>query len=329
MTAAPPRGSRVRPCARCGALNGADFDRCIRCGAALSALAVGAERVSGGLGRFIDGQRLLATKVLLGLTTLIFAGQLSATLAHRADPGLLLWGGREADLLRYGAIKVGDGVPPFDEPFRLLSACFVHFGLIHFGMNMLGLVNLARIAEPAIGAARFVITYVLTGIIGFAASVWWYTMDAELLDRGVRTAGASGAIFGIMGLILGILIRRRDPRWKSFAVQAVFYGLLFGFMISANNAAHVGGLVAGIAFGLVYGGLHGGRRRAEPLVNVIAALCLLACVASLALAQRSPRGKREPRRQELSLAIPLPDPGSAPWSQAGVRPVIATGRPTV
>lgn len=286
MTAAPPRGSRVRPCARCGALNGADFDRCIRCGAALSALAVGAERVSGGLGRFIDGQRLLATKVLLGLTTLVFAGQLADWSARGVMPVVFASAG-ESRAVGLGAIRFG-ALPQIEEifaaePWRVLSAVFVHLSLLHFGLNMLALMSLARIAEPATGAARFVIAYVATGIIGFAASAGW---SIVVSGQGASTAGASGAIFGVMGLILGWLIRRRDPRWKSFAVQAVVYSLMFGVMIRANNAAHLGGLIAGVGFGLVYAG--GRRRWAEPLVNLGAALGLLLSVAALALALRSP-----------------------------------------
>lgn len=314
MTAAPPRGSRVRPCARCGALNGADFDRCIRCGGPLSALAVGAERVSGGLGRFFDGQRLLATKVLLGLTTLVFAGQMADWLARGVMPVFMEGGvGVVIGAIRSGALPLSQESFVL-EPWRALSAVFVHFSLLHFGLNMLALTNLARVAEPATGSARFVIAYVATGIIGFAASLGWSTWVSPL-PFPIPTAGASGAIFGVMGLILGWLIRRRDPRWKQFAVQAVFYSLVFGLMIRANNAAHIGGLIAGVGFGLVYAG--GRRRWAEPLVNVGAVLGLLISAAALALALRSPLWRGLDERVEGSR------------SSAAPQAVIDTGRPTV
>jgi hypothetical protein len=126
----------------------------------------------------------------------------------------------------------------------------------------------------------------------------------------IHTAGASGAVFGIMGLILGWLIRSRDPRWKQFARQAVFYSLLFGVLVRANNAAHIGGLVAGIAFGLVYAGAGGRRTRAEPLVNVAGAVSLLACVAALVLAQRSPLWREVERKSEArGAAAPATPPG--------------------
>ncbi|MCC6557638.1 MAG: rhomboid family intramembrane serine protease [Polyangiaceae bacterium] len=276
MTPSSPGPSRARPCGRCGALNGADFDRCIRCGAPLSALATHASLLGGRL----DGQSLLATKVLIVLTCLVFAGQLRAALAHGAFP-ILPGADRLADTLRSGSLLIHPALPL--EPFRLLSAVFVHFGALHFGMNMLALTNLARVAEPAAGSARFAIAYVATGIFGFAASAVW----SALVDHGpIHTAGASGAIFGIMGLILGWLVRRRDPRWKQFALQAVVYSLLFGVMVRANNAAHVGGLLAGVVFGIAFAGAR--RPRAEPLVNLLAALSLAACVAALVLAHLSP-----------------------------------------
>lgn len=316
MTAGLPEGARVRPCPRCGALNGPDFDRCVRCNAPLSAfarsVAAGTEQVGG----WLDGRRLLGTKMLMAMTTVVFAGQMAAALSRGHAPQLGFWsGGEEAaaaviDALRFGALYPSPGF----EPWRVLSAVFVHFGLLHFGMNMLGLMNLARIAEPATGSARFVIAYVATGIIGFAVSAFWSLSTA----RPVSTAGASGAIFGIMGLILGWLIRRRDPRWKPFAMQAVFYSMLFGVMIRANNAAHLGGLVSGIAFGLVYGG-RARRRWAEPVVNILAALGLLASTASILLSLRSPLWRELERRFSASADAPAAPPlagaeGSPPSS---------------
>jgi rhomboid protease GluP len=274
-----PRGEQARalPCRRCGALNGADFGTCIRCGSSL----VQARHLEGPL----DGRSLLATKMLGGLTFLVFAGQIMAALARNL--GLFSkW--NVVDYLRSGALLV---TPELRfEPFRLLSAVFVHFGLIHFGMNMLALSNLARIAEPAVGSARFVIAYVVTGVLGFATTALWGTY---VKPEEVFTAGASGAVFGVMGLILGWLLRRRDPRWKHFAFQAVFYSVVFGFLVNAsntgiriNNSAHLGGLVSGVLFGLFYA--NRGRGRHEGLVNAGALASLAACVAALALAQRSP-----------------------------------------
>ncbi|EYF02049.1 Rhomboid family protein [Chondromyces apiculatus DSM 436] len=266
---------------RCGTLNGVDFDHCIRCGTPISAVAVGTSRIGGRVG----GERLLATKVLLALTTLVFAGQLADWTSRKVLP--LFMGGGPGVIVgatRFGALWLGPEAL-FEEPWRMLSAVFVHFSVMHFAMNMLSLLNLARLAEPAVGPARLMVTYVTTGIIGFLASIVWSTVVFPTRFP-IPTAGASGAIFGIMGLILGVLLRLRDPRWKQFAIQAVFYSVLFGVVLRANNAAHIGGLVAGVGFGLLFAGE---RRGGEHLANLLAALGLVVSVASLVLALRSPQ----------------------------------------
>lgn len=283
----PGRGSpaAVHPCGRCGALNGADFDRCIRCGTGLSARAAAVDQVA----RSVDSRSLLATKALIGLTVLVFAGQTLTGMSSGA--GLRLLGGSGTEI-RFGALPVLRDVLAF-EPWRLLSAVFVHFGLLHAGMNLLALSNLGPIAEPAVGTARFTIAYVVSGILGFATTVLVSLAGGDPRVVPV-TAGASGAIFGIMGLVLGFLVRRRDPRWKAFAVRGILFSVLMVGAVSAqsgilvNHSAHAGGLVAGFLFGLVYGGSR--RPRSDLAVNLVAGLCFAACLASLVLAHLSPLG---------------------------------------
>jgi membrane associated rhomboid family serine protease len=171
------------------------------------------------------------------------------------------------------------------EPWRLLSACFVHYGLIHVGMNMLALVHLSRLAEPAVGSVRLLIAYVVSGVLGFATTLAYGALSGAALAG--STAGASGAIFGLMGLVLGFLLRRRDPRWKAWLGQAVMFSLLFGFaMPGVNNSAHVGGLAVGLLFGL--GFAKGAPRPSARWQRVLAALLVVAVLGSLVLALRSP-----------------------------------------
>jgi membrane associated rhomboid family serine protease len=282
-----PERRKTIACPRCGALNGADFDRCIRCGTALSTLAASAERIRGS----IDSQSLPATKLIVALTALVYAGQMYV--AFRRD-GTVEFLGRinPSDFLRFGGLPMQEALIRA-EPWRLLSAVFVHIGLLHFGLNMYCFVDLGRLAERLIGPARFLIAYVVTGIVGFAT-----TFVLSLFSpQGPGTAGASGAIFGTMGIIVGLLLRRRDQRWKDFAIRAVIFSLLLGFGLNAmntgvrvNNSAHVGGLIAGVLFGLVFGGPRG---RSDLWANVVAVACLLACVASLVLAQLSPAWRHD------------------------------------
>lgn len=273
------RASRASFCPRCGALNGVDFDRCIRCGSAISARAASVDVARG----HIDGRSLLGTKLIVGATAVIFALQLAAAIAQKQPIFDVLTFTPMRDTLRFGAMPMSLKVIAV-EPWRLLSAIFVHYSGLHFAMNMLSLSNLGRIAEPAVGTARLVIAYMITGVFGFALTMLYAALYGGSYGS---TAGASGAVLGVMGVILGWLIRRRDPRWRGFAVQAVVYGVLFGFMVNAsnagfmvNNSAHIGGLLCGTIFGVIFAGA---RPRSDLWVNVLAALGVVVSVASILL----------------------------------------------
>ncbi|MDI1475780.1 rhomboid family intramembrane serine protease [Polyangium sp. y55x31] len=282
--------TKAVPCARCGALNGAGFDRCVRCGQALSTVARSVDR----LGARLDPEALLASKLVIGLTVLVFAAQVYVALRGGSEEGLAaLLRPAPIDTLRFGALHV---LLVFAEPWRLVSAIFVHFGALHLLGNMFVLTWLGRIAEPAVGPARLLLTYVVTGVFGFVASMA-YTMFFDPSGGGL-TAGASGAVFGLMGLVLGMLYRQRNPQWKRFALQAVLLNVVFGFAVNQanvgvaiNNIAHLGGLVAGILFGLVFARpvrVSSRNGKSDIGMNVAAGLGLLTCVASLVLAQLSP-----------------------------------------
>ncbi|TKD06315.1 rhomboid family intramembrane serine protease [Polyangium fumosum] len=295
--------TKAVPCARCGALNGAGFDRCVRCGQALSTVARSVDR----LGARLDPDALLASKLVIGLTVLVFAAQLWVALRVRGTENVLaaLLSADPIDALRFGSVA---GPLVFAEPWRLVSAIFVHYGALHLVMNMFALTSLGRVAEPAVGPARFVLTYLTAGVFGWVASIA-YTILFDASGGG-QTAGASGAVFGIMGLVLGMLYRQRNPQWKRFAVQAVLYSLLLGFAINqarvgilVNNIAHLGGLIVGVLFGLYFAkpAPSSGRSGKSDLgLNVAAAIGLLTCVASLVLAQRSPTWRELEQYRERS-----------------------------
>ena len=275
--------TRARSCPACGALNGGDFGQCVRCGIQFGGLGT---RVPG-LGRYFDGSSLAATKLLGGFVVIVFIGQVLA--AMRRGLGFpLMSGGHPADALRFGAVFVEPALVT-SEPYRLISAVFVHFGAIHLGMNLLALSNLSRVVEPAVGSARYVLAYVTSGVVSFATTLAYTTLTG---GQPSLTAGASGAIFGVMGLILGVLWRRRDPRWKTFAVQAVLFSVVLGFAMNArgsgllvNNSAHLGGLATGILFGLAFAKRK--PRESDALANISAALVLVAVAISLVLPHTS------------------------------------------
>lgn len=279
-------GSKARRCPRCGALNGAGFDRCVRCAAPLGALGAGAEALKASVGSTLDARQLWGTKVLIGLTAVVFSAQLVTILKGGGSIFSLLSFSSvsSAHILRFGGMPLS-AEDALAEPYRAMSAVFVHFGALHFLMNMMGLASIGRVVEPALGTARFVVAYLVCGVLGFAANIG---MDLALPHSAVTagiTAGASGAVFGAMGLTLGWLLRMRDRRWRFYAMEMVFYAVVVNFLARVNNTAHVGGLLVGAALGFYFAWRP--RPRTHLPANVGAVVGLLLAIASLVLAQRA------------------------------------------
>lgn len=264
---------RARLCPHCRALNSRDEARCIRC----------ERKLPGPLLTPVLEVMAAAGASGAPVTVLFLVINLAVFAAMHTGPGQAakLFGGASAYRLgEYGAI-----VSPFTdfEWWRTLSANFVHIGLLHIAMNMFALVQLGRAAERLVGSARYAVAYVLTGMAGFFVSIWWANQHNQVL----ATAGASASIFGILGLLLGWLKGRRDERWKNFAVQAVVYSLVFGFIVGANNAAHIGGLIAGAIFGFLFAHERRPYKR-QRLASIFGFVSVLAVMGSLIMARLSP-----------------------------------------
>ncbi len=137
------------------------------------------------------------------------------------------------------------------EWWRLLSSMFLHFGIIHIGFNMWVLWDVGRMVERLVGNVGFIILYLVAGITGSIASLAWHPV--------VVSAGASGAVFGVFGALLGFLALRRDTvpaevlrRLRKVAVSFVVLNVILGLSIPGiDNAAHLGGFAGGFLCGLV------------------------------------------------------------------------------
>lgn len=132
------------------------------------------------------------------------------------------------------------------EWWRLFTSMFLHGGVIHLMLNCLGLVLASTFIEPAIGKWRFIAIYILSGLFGSIASIWWYENTVSV--------GASGAIFGIFGATLGLLFTNaysRSSKKQILSSIAIFVGinLVWGISGGVDNAAHIGGLLSGFLIG--------------------------------------------------------------------------------
>lgn len=157
-----------------------------------------------------------------------------------------------SDLLHLGA-NFGPATRS-GEWWRLLSCVFLHGGLMHVLANMYGLIFVGFFLEPLLGSVKYLVIYLLTGIIASITSIWWYTATISV--------GASGAIFGLYGVFLALMFREVFPRAfaQSFLIStAIFVGfnLLMGITGGIDNAAHIGGLVSGFIIGMVVRVRHG------------------------------------------------------------------------
>jgi rhomboid protease GluP len=184
--------------------------------------------------------RVPVTLILVAANLLVFALMLTqgAGLWHSASAVQLDWGANFGPATKDG------------EWWRLGSALFLHFGLLHLGMNMFSLWDSGRLAERMYGSTRFVLIYFCSGLTGNLLS---------LITQGDRavSGGASGAIFGVYGALMVFLWRERrslhpaEFKWLfwgavGFSVVTIVLGLQ---VTGIDNAAHIGGLLAGILAG--------------------------------------------------------------------------------
>jgi rhomboid protease GluP len=182
------------------------------------------------------------TSVLIGLNVLVFALMvLSGVSISLPD---------NQQLLKWGA-DYGPDTIQHSQYWRILTSNYVHIGIVHIALNMWCLWNLGALAERIFDRLTYVLGYTACGIAGSLAGLWWHPNTPE--------AGASGAIFGIAGLLISALYLGHLPVHPS-ALKATLkslmsfagYNLFFGAVIPGiSNAAHLGGFITGLGLGAV------------------------------------------------------------------------------
>jgi rhomboid protease GluP len=185
--------------------------------------------------------------------------------------------------------------------WRLVTSMFVHFGIVHIGLNMWCLWNLGRAAEHLMGRASYVLAYFVSGIFASIVSVYWHPM--------VAGAGASGAIFGMAGVLVSYVYLKKTPSHikinsKMLGSLGTFiaYNLAFGALPGISNAAHIGGLVMGLVVGAMLpaaGASEDARRARLSFVTVFSAIVL---VGSAIAAKKLSKGVSEPATAEHLIA---------------------------
>jgi rhomboid protease GluP len=170
--------------------------------------------------------------------------------------------------------------------WRLATSMFVHFGIIHIGLNMWCLWSLGCAAEALMGRNSYLLAYFASGIFGSIASVYWHPMAVG--------AGASGAIFGMAGALVSFVYLKKTPAHLTINKKMlgslgtfILYNLGFGAAIPGiSNAAHVGGLVMGLAVGAVLPAASLPESSRRTRLSVVALLCAAVLIASAVGAKR-------------------------------------------
>ena len=190
------------------------------------------------------------TYVLVGINCAVYLWMV----LHGVDPA----NPTPVQLIHFGA-----NVPALvlhGQWYRLLSATFVHVGLIHLLTNMWCLWNLGLLGEPLLGPWGMAAVYMLTGIAGNLLSLGVNVVMRDFISVG---AGASGAVFGIAGILIVLLSNHKLPipvfelqRLRKSVIQFAGLNLVIGLatialpIIRIDNSAHVGGFLFGLALGV-------------------------------------------------------------------------------
>lgn len=137
------------------------------------------------------------------------------------------------------------------EYWRLLTCMFLHFGVRHLFNNMLVLAFVGDRLEKSAGKVRYMIIYFGGGLLSSLASVGFEYWSGDFYV----SAGASGAIFAVVGAVAWIVIRDRGQFQEISMFQIIMF-ILFSIYLGfqnggVDNAAHVGGLISGFALGFL------------------------------------------------------------------------------
>lgn len=131
--------------------------------------------------------------------------------------------------------------------WRCISYAFTHAGIIHLGFNMVVLIQVGKPVERELGKNIFLVLYVFSAITATLAGLFWHPMTPVV--------GASGSLFGLIGFSIVFFHRLGNPlalQQRNFMLQWAVFAFVFGLMVGADNAGHLGGALGGALIGLIF-----------------------------------------------------------------------------
>jgi rhomboid protease GluP len=273
---------RPKICPNCGSLVGISATRCHQCG---TNLKFSMAAVSKGFSGLFGGHAPVTTGLLI-VNLLMFGVEFMAMAAAGQGGGLtILWGMGGEAAYRLGA---SDPVSIFllHQWYRLVTAMYLHGGLIHIGFNMMVLMDIGPVVEELYGSARYLFLYTATGGVGFLFSAYF----------GRRPSlGASAPILGLIGLMIAVTTKRGGAQMQQLRSRLVSWVVsifVFGFLMSGvDNWAHGGGLAAGFLLGRVFADrepMTASERRTAYALGWLAAVVVVSSFVLMVLHYRDP-----------------------------------------
>lgn len=235
----------LRMCPACRTLVERSVGTCPSCGGSMRGVA------GGGVGRALalvvpGAPSMSAILITANVAMAVVATILNPSAAGGAGGGGALGGlfsPSGATLWLLGAKwtpSILDG-----EWWRLITANYLHGGLLHLGMNSLGMVTLGPLIERSFGWRKLFLVYTASGVAGFVLSGWW--------RPGTLSIGASGALYGLLGFAFVYSRFRASAGARALSdqlLQWLLYGVAMFFIPGIDSIAHLGGAAAGAAIAL-------------------------------------------------------------------------------
>jgi rhomboid protease GluP len=263
---------RPKLCPNCGSLVGISATRCHNCGTNLKFSMAAVNRSLSGI---FSGPAPVTTAMLVA-NLLMFGVEWMAAAAQGQGGGLSILGGMGGE----AAYRLGISSPYFiyihHQWYRLITAMFLHGGLIHIGFNMMALMQLGPALEELYGSSRYFFLYIFTGAFGFLVSSF----------LGTTSLGASGGLLGLVGAMLAITTKRGGSymrELRSRLISSVVFLFVLGFMgMGIDNKAHLAGLASGFALGKIFADRQPMNVREKQIANALGWIAAIAVIASFA-----------------------------------------------
>jgi rhomboid protease GluP len=184
----------------------------------------------------VKSKKPIITYVLITINVLVYilTAYLSRNIVDSNINVLILLGAKVNSLIANG------------QYYRLVTAMFLHGGIVHVSLNMYALYSIGPLVENVYGKGKYIVIYFLSGILSSLAS---------FMFSNSISIGASGAIFGLLGAALIFAIKMKNRIGRGFInniITVIGINLVIGFSIpNIDNFAHLGGLLGGIVISYV------------------------------------------------------------------------------